>query len=337
MLPSIRTQKAFTLVELLVVIAIIGVLIALLLPAVQQAREAARRMQCSNHLKQLGVALHNFHSTYNAFPMGNDTEHNWKISILSFIEQGVVYDQLDFSGTYGNFDGRTFTNNKILYEVTVPGLVCPSSTLPGRNPAMTYTGTAPNWSQVHDYVGISGAYPDPLSRTSACTAVNAVQSGTHCENGTFINFKGRKLAHLTDGSSNTFVIAEQSGQVNGIENSANALGGWDGLRVNTITTSDGENKWNASTQISTITYSSGYTQGTATFRYPINSSWVSGAPSGANSWFDVNTILNSYHPGGIEVLLGDGSVRFVAETADMEMLRRAFTVDDGMVISGLLD
>jgi len=328
----VPSRNGFTLVELLVVIAIIGVLIALLLPAVQQAREAARRMQCSNNLKQLGLALHNFENTYQKLPMGNNSLYNWKITILPYVEQSVVYDQLDFSVVWGRFDGRTFTGNPILYDVTVPGLVCPSSPFPDRNPAMTYSGTSPNWSQVHDYVGISGAYPDPQSRDSVCTQVNAVQSGTHCENGTFINFRGRKLAEMTDGTSNTLVIAEQSGQVDGIEKSANALGGWDGLRTNTVTTSSGSNVWNEDTPIDEITYSSGYTQGTATFRYPINSSWLSGAPSGANSWFDVNTILNSYHPGGIEALLGDGSVRFVPETAEMETLRRAFTLDDGLVI-----
>ncbi|MHC2069465.1 DUF1559 family PulG-like putative transporter [Bremerella sp. T1] len=328
-------RSGFTLVELLVVIAIIGVLIALLLPAVQQAREAARRMQCSNNLKQLGLALHNFENTYQELPTGNVSLFNWKITILPYLEQSVVYDQLDFSVAWGRFDGRMFTGNPVLYDVTVPGLVCPSSALPDRNPAMTYSGTSPDWSQVHDYVGISGAYPDPQNRLSVCTQVNAVQSGTHCENGAFINFRGRKLAEMTDGTSNTMVIAEQSGQVDGIEKSANALGGWDGLRTNTVTTSSGSNVWNKDTPIHEITYSSGYTQGTATFRYPINSSWLSGAPSGANSWFDVNTILNSYHPGGIETLLGDGSVRFVQETADMEMLRRGFTLDDGLVISDL--
>ncbi|UUO06018.1 DUF1559 domain-containing protein [Blastopirellula sp. J2-11] len=314
-------------------IAIIGALIALLLPAVQQAREAARRMQCSNNMKQLGLALHNFESTYKELPMGNDTNHNWKVRILPFVEQSVLYDQLDTSGTNPSaFDGRSFVNNQVLYTASVPGLVCPSSPLPERNPAMTSSGRAPNWSQVHDYVGISGAYPDPLGRSSVCTPENAVQSGTYCNNGTFINFKGRRLANLIDGTSNTFVVAEQSGQVDGIENSANALGGWAGLRTNTVTSSDGRNMWDKDTQISNITYSSGYTQGTTTFRYPINSAWLSGAPSGANRWTDVNTIINSYHPGGIEVLAGDGSVQFVSEAADMETLRRAFTADDGLVI-----
>lgn len=332
--PRLISRSGFTLVELLVVIAIIGVLIALLLPAVQQAREAARRMQCSNNLKQLGLALHNFESTHKVLPIGNIRDHNWKVDILPFIEQNTLYDQLDLSASNSQaFDGRYFVGNQILWDATVEGLHCPSSPFAKRNPTI-YSGIAPNWAEMHDYVGISGAYPDPQNRVEVCTQVDAVQTGTYCENGTFLMFDPNKLANLTDGTSNTFVVAEQSGQVDGVEKSANCLGGWSGYRTNTVRTDSGSTVWTESTQLSDINYSSGYTCGTATFRYPINSAWRSGSPSGANATYDVNTILNSYHPGGIEVLVGDGSVTFVAETANMEMLRRAFTADDGLVIDG---
>ena len=104
-------RKAFTLVELLVVIAIIGILIALLLPAVQAAREAARRTQCNNHLKQLGLALHNYHDTYKTMPPGatgiywrprasGQWGFSWFVHILPFVEQGTMWDQVYIGGNH---------------------------------------------------------------------------------------------------------------------------------------------------------------------------------------------------------------------------------------------
>ena len=101
---QIRTARAFTLVELLVVIAIIGILVALLLPAIQTAREAARRTQCSNNLKQMGLAAHNYHDTFNCFPPGAITDGpccgaksriNWAIALLPYMEQSTLYDDYD--------------------------------------------------------------------------------------------------------------------------------------------------------------------------------------------------------------------------------------------------
>src|SRR5579859_7854071 len=101
MFRNLLKRKGFTLIELLVVIAIIAVLVALLLPAVQQAREAARRSQCKNNLKQFGLALHNYHDAYKMFPPGGDAQSwgnsnwlNWQAKILPFIDQGPLYNQI---------------------------------------------------------------------------------------------------------------------------------------------------------------------------------------------------------------------------------------------------
>ena len=154
-----RHAKGFTLVELLVVIAIIGVLIALLLPAVQQAREAARRMQCSNNLKQIGLALHNYHETFESLPMGNSSYQDWGISwmpaLLPYVEQGALYDKFDFDTLGANYGYSNQCNNlgndaKTLIDV----FMCPSSPLPKR-----VTSTCAG-SMVASYVGISGAAND---------------------------------------------------------------------------------------------------------------------------------------------------------------------------------
>jgi len=100
-----RPGRGFTLVELLVVIAIIGILIALLLPAVQAAREAARRMQCSNHLKQLALGLHDYHDSHKGFPSGALVSNglSWNVLILPYIEQGPLYAKFNFN--QGDFNG----------------------------------------------------------------------------------------------------------------------------------------------------------------------------------------------------------------------------------------
>ena len=135
-----RRSPGFTLVELLVVIAIIGILIALLLPAVQAAREAARRAQCSNNMKQIGLAFHNYHDTYRTFPLptnvsllstgGLGTSHSWSLSILPFIEQTSIYD------TYNLNLSCWDPVNEAAVDTAIPGYVCPST--PNGDRTITY-------------------------------------------------------------------------------------------------------------------------------------------------------------------------------------------------------
>ena len=166
-------HRAFTLIELLVVIAIIAILIALLLPAVQQAREAARRTQCKNNLKQVLLSLHNYHDVHSTFPQGQSRNGpgrgatwccggNWRVMVLPFIDQATVYNQIDWSGAY-SFGGSTnyaryAGGAEIFAGFKVPGFICPSSPL---DPNDTAVVNNQQKGQTHHYVGISGSLGVP--------------------------------------------------------------------------------------------------------------------------------------------------------------------------------
>lgn len=317
-------KRGFTLIELLVVIAIIAILIALLLPAVQQAREAARRSTCKNNMKQIGLALHNYHDAFTTFPIGglkNSRGPNWRVGLLPYMDQAPAYNQVSFNSSFWAHSSL----QPIFRTLRVPAFVCPSSPH-----GITNDGEIPlaNESMVHDYVGISGAVPSATSggSTSDCTAANIVSGGTYCNNGMLSVYFARRMRDCTDGSSNTIIVAEQSGNVGGSENSANPLGGWHGWVNNS-----GE-QMDAGTSLSSLGSVNGYLGGMTTVRYPPNSYWLSGAPSSASSEYEVNTVLNSFHVGGIHVLLTDGAVRFISENIDMDTLRQLSMRSDGQVI-----
>ncbi|MEW4565320.1 DUF1559 domain-containing protein [Bremerella sp. JC770] len=184
---SFRSQRSgFTLVELLVVIAIIGVLIALLLPAVQQAREAARRSECSNHMKQVGLGLHNYHDTHKVFPpgwisMGSGSmnhKHAWAVHLLPFIEQTALYDNIDPQG-------QNITSDVDKGGAIVSAYVCPSSILPERS----YDGYGKS-----NYLGCQG------------WENNDADTGGIFNQNSKVSFKD-----ITDGTSNTVMVGEADG------------------------------------------------------------------------------------------------------------------------------
>ncbi|MDX1967468.1 MAG: DUF1559 domain-containing protein [Planctomycetaceae bacterium] len=312
-----RTRsRAFTLIELLVVIAIIAVLIALLLPAVQQAREAARRTQCKNNLKQIGLALHNYHDQFSCWPLGSNGAFtlvpNWRLLIFPQLDQGAMYSSLDFNSAARSFAGNTSgPNQDKLSKYTVAAYVCPSSVL---DPIADLTNN-PKLHQTPMYVGISGSFPDPAGRTVG-SASN--YGGFYTNNGMFQHNKQTRIRDGIDGTSNILMVAEQSGRVGTADIRSGYYGGWTGTTFSQPVTAsfpNGADSWSV---------------GLTGIQYQIN---LKTAPAGGNNPWDANTIINSFHDGGIHGLLTDGSVRFVSDNVDFGILRQIGSRDDGVSVS----
>ena len=319
-----RRLAAFTLVELLVVIAIIGTLVALLLPAVQAAREAARSAQCKNNVKQLGLGLQNYHSSFNKFPMGsqkgkvdqfNLTGTNWRLRIFPYMEQTSVFNQLDLDGgnLSGYHNGPPDRGNDILLKQLLTIYQCPSSL---NDPFANLDGANVRGMQNAQYVGVSGATPDPSGRTDVC---GTSMRGLPCNNGLLSPNEEFGSKDATDGLSNTLIAGEQSGVIQtndlsggahgvagGFDVSSNYGGGWAGGPVYTMRANESKASDNY------------YYTGLTTVRYRINAQNATVNSSSAS--YENNTIMNSFHAGGIHGLLADGSVRFLSDDMDFAVL-----------------
>lgn len=348
------SRRAFTLIELLVVIAIIAILIALLLPAVQQAREAARRTQCRNNLKQIGLAMHNYLDSNTRWPALRHTGsfpagvHNgWGLKILPYLDQAPIYNQINLSLPW--YQGPADTpaaNNYTASQTRLAAYLCPSAldrqAFPGPNPTTvvleaafsgspTTTGdpdsaavrkTAPS-----DYIGFysGGGYPVPLLDGNG-----AIVSSSGIEFA--LSASGyRKIAEITDGTSNTMLISECAGR---------PMHWIKGKQQN------GPSAFGSGTATVTAPYADRkYTQ-------PPWSDWGSG-PSTAFAFFDgsgtegrlavgaisqcsinCNNVagIYSFHVGGAHALLCDGSVRFIGESTSSTIISRLLLMNDGEVI-----
>ncbi len=226
-------RNAFTLVELLIVITIIGILIALLLPAVQAAREAARRLQCANNLKQIGLALHSYHDALGSFPPGNinlgagmcpgaaepvqsysTQSGNWMIAILPYIDQGALFDQ------YDNHYTNESPQNKVVRETTVPAYVCPSDNdigvlaVPATGPATLVDAQyAPG-----SYRAVSGWSGDGINFLDSEMMFDykpAWRGPIHAVYKSFAwGYSAEKFSDITDGTSNTLMVGESTTSTN---------------------------------------------------------------------------------------------------------------------------
>jgi prepilin-type N-terminal cleavage/methylation domain-containing protein len=315
-----RVRRAFTLIELLVVIAIIAILIALLLPAVQQAREAARRTQCKNNKKQLGLALHNYHDTMNVFPattinpgaancdsfliapnnrIMNHTAYQF---MLPYIDQAPMYNKIDFNVPSGNAQhttgctaavaGTTWPNLAAL-DYQVAGFVCPSA--PPFDSPSTATAAGPycrNRAYRTSYGFVAAADEQSTAATWAVTyrALNAATKSAWWHNG------AAKMAELTDGTSNTMLMIETP-----LQKQSASYGPY----------------WNMYTHTMYIQPRKGINiPHPTTPPQPYVYAWNAG----------------STHTGGCHLLLGDGAVRFISENTDMSTVNALVSIKNNEVI-----
>lgn len=330
------SRRGFTLIELLVVIAIIAILIALLLPAVQQAREAARRTQCRNNLKQIGLALHNYHDTYGRFPPGhifypgvtdNGGHWGWSAFILPFVDQMPLYQQMRVgTWTMGTALATTGTPNvQRNMSVNQPAFNCPSNTVGPKNMsqgrAIADTGGTNRNLAASTYVAANnswGMYAKPALTTSAATNVPT-------PNGSFYENSNIGIASLRDGTSNTVVVGERAHRIKNIETKAAVMFGvkQTGGVVEPVTQQD---VVTATARPTTIN-----TDGGMTFGYGDGMARINEESEYSLAGF------NSQHPGGSHFLMGDGSVTFVTDALDARpdtaaidsVLERLIAIKDG--------
>lgn len=313
-----KRSQGLTLVELLVALAIISLLMALLLPAVQSAREAARRVSCKNKLKQIGLALHNYHATADMFPPGavsrvpsspsqncnlggaanSDSFAPWTVQILPYLDDAPRYNSFDMQKPFfglkhtpaptSNDDNQLKRNS--LFE-------CPSD---------------PNSSSSRancNYFGVQGGGEKP-----ACTGTGSYAGRVFFFNGTFFNNSRTRFQTLIDGTSSTAIVGETR-YLQLLGYSPDYFGTW------------ASSEWTAG---STASSSSGYVT-IAAMMDRINS--LQADPAADWTFDNQSRLFGSRHPLGCHFLMGDGSVRFVSENIDYVVYQALGACDDGQPIS----
>ncbi len=344
-------SKGFTLVELLVVIAIIGILVGLLLPAVQAAREAARRMQCSNNLKQLGLSLHNYESTYKRLPAGrlslgsnrkgNPTVYQQDplskngqglVSILPFIEQTNLYNLFKHNGAYGDFINTGFslgggapanplpagatavlTGNALLAGQRGPDtFYCPSD---GGNPIIASSSNPiylPDNGTNNRMQGYKTCY-DFVSSTGTFAFGNHYRYASVATRYMFGENSYATMGSITDGTSNSFALTEMTLELfNGVT-SGWSYAGWVSVGLDPV------GAWNTTFP----------PRGINVWNYNNSTSALNKVRGRRASWYSVASL----HAGGAQFVMGDGSVHFVSESTDVPTLTNLSAIADGQVAS----
>lgn len=303
---SIR-RRGFTLIELLVVIAIIAILIALLLPAVQQAREAARRTQCRNHLRQMGLALHNYHDSVGKFPsgwigatdgFGHDVEgmngFAWGTMILPYIDQGPLYNQLDLT--------RSILDppNIGLITRTIEVFRCPSDPQPETWEIEEEGGPGVVLAELAsaNYVAVFGSGPDQPGGIELhdCEGL----PGQCVSNGAFYHNSSINLRDITDGTSSTLLVGERL----------------------TIPFGSGDRHHS--------TWSGVVPEGEEAFARVLG--LTDHTPNSDNSLTPHLDDFSSHHEGGVHFTFGDGHVKFISENIDINLYQHLSTIRGGEVV-----
>jgi prepilin-type N-terminal cleavage/methylation domain-containing protein/prepilin-type processing-associated H-X9-DG protein len=348
-------KRGFTLVELLVVIAIIGVLVGLLLPAVQAAREAARRMQCTNNLKQMSLAMHNHESAMRAFPSGDRAEifpnpaptncpagncgvargNNWFLQILPYIEGGNVLNGFSYTlapttpalpnpnWTFMYFDMAEPGSNVIRgLQRILPFARCPSN-------------SSPSWAR--DYFGVQGA------KDRFFNATFSIARGDIHNDGVLGVYQGRKFGEMTDGTSSTMAIGENSIRIvfGHVDNGAGGLAGVAASTASAATRPLGGYAvwWYGGGNMPTTANDrarvpSNPTRHVLTLNGPINDPTF--LPGGANHNLAArchNHPFSSNHTGGANFGFCDGHVQFVSANIDINTYRNLGTFNSGEIAS----
>jgi len=337
--PIKKTRSGFTLVELLVVIAIIGVLVALLLPAVQAAREAARRTQCLNQIRQVALACHNFESSSKVFPQVTDeTTFSYIVKIASFLEQATVESQIDFNQPWDNAN-----NQALLANIAIGTLKCPSA--PSlelmRDPANTSEEVESD--QRNHYLAVMGAKgPAPNSGAdlndfdpdSFCTSddpftvIGSCATGGLAVNG-IINARDEVgFRRIADGASNTLLIGEASWSLGSL------LPWYVGVRE-TFSLEGSDSRGGAGIDPFSLPRS---IQSGLNLTRPLNQNVIEGTMAAdevdeARRGKANDASFGSFHPGGAHFALADASARNVSEDIELRVLLLLASRDDGQIAS----
>lgn len=342
--------RGFTLIELLVVIAIIGVLVALLMPAVQAARETARRLQCQNNLKQIGLGMHNYHGSQGCFPMSTTAAvsygsecgngfYSWLTGILPFVEQTTLYNSINFNVAMVDACDQTSSSDYVDLTISadhpnagaaatvVSGFLCPSDSyllndvLGSSQPAPgSYAG---NFGWPMAVTGFDGENP-PLNRHNGFFGVINPNQPKDWQ------VARVREADFADGLSNTAAVAERL--ITGVQDYDDLFGA--PISLKSFCGGGGARRslkrW--------LTYCGGVSAADPLYSKPHGRAWISGWTLAANSYMHVMPINDrnchiyggeedgvnivtpsSQHPGGVNVLMGDGRVVFVNEAINMQV------------------